>query len=74
MEAKPDSPGRRETLTEELAASDAAKDAEIVAAAQALLDRVRQLPGGQEVVRQTVTGDRNIFSGTGDIHIGGQPP
>lgn len=73
LEEKPDSEGRRATLNEELAASEAAKDPAIAAATQALLDQLKRLPGSQENVRQTVTGNRNIFSGTGDINIGGTP-
>jgi hypothetical protein len=74
LEQKPDSRGRRETLGEEVAGSAAASDAEIVAAARALLDNVQKHGGGQHVVQQNVTGDRNIFSGTGDVNIGGPPP
>jgi hypothetical protein len=74
LEKKPDSAGRRETLDEEIAGSGAATDAEIVAAARGLLEKVKQHGGGQEIVRQKVIGDRNIFSGTGDIHLGGKPP
>ncbi|MGH7944221.1 MAG: hypothetical protein ACREH8_00880 [Opitutaceae bacterium] len=74
LEKKPESSGRRETLGEELAESAAAADAGIVAAARALLENVQKHGGGQAGVKQTVTGDRNIFSGTGDINIGGRPP
>ena len=73
IEKKPDSSGRRETLKEELAGSGAATDAEILAAAHALMERLKKQPGGQEIVQQTVTGNKNIFSGTGDIHIGRTP-
>lgn len=74
VEKNPDSPGRRETLKEEVVASGAATDAEILAAARSLLEELKQQPGGQETVHQFVTGNRNIFSGSGDIHIGGTPP
>lgn len=74
LEQKPDSNGRRETLGEELASSAVASDVEIAAAARALLEQVQKHGGAQQSVRQNVTGDRNIFSGTGDINIGGQPP
>ena len=74
LERKPDSAGRRETLSEEIAASPAMADAEILAAAQALLESVKARGGHTETVRQHVTGDRNIFSGTGDIHLGGKSP
>jgi hypothetical protein len=74
LEKKPDSNGRRETLGEELASSTAPADQEILAAAQALLDQVKQHGGTAATVQQRVTGNRNIFSGTGDINIGGKPP
>jgi hypothetical protein len=74
LEKKPESGGRRETLGEEIAGSAAAADAEIIAAARALLENVKKHGGGQEIVQQNVTGNRNIFSGTGDINIGGRPP
>jgi hypothetical protein len=71
LEKKPDSVGRREMLKEEIAASGLGADAEILAAARSLLDTLNKQPGGQEIVQQIVTGSQNIFSGTGDIHIGG---
>ena len=74
LEKKPDSTGRRETLNEEIAGSAVATDAAIVAAAHNLLESVKRHGGGQESVQQKVTGNRNIFSGTGDIHIGDKPP
>ena len=73
LEKKPDSPGRRQILEEEIAASPAAADTEVTAAARTLLERVKT-HGGQEIVQQDVTGNRNIFSGTGDITIGGGQP
>ena len=69
LEQKPDSAGRRETLREEVVASQADTDEEIVRAAQALLDRLKTHHGGQQVVQQAVTGDRNVFSGTGDVTV-----
>ena len=74
LEKKPDSAGRRETLNEEVTGSAASADAEIVAAARALLENVQKHGGGPQIVQQNVTGNRNIFSGTGDINIGGGPP
>ena len=74
LEKKPESAGRRETLKEELAASPIAADDEVLAAARALLEALQKQPGGPQIIQQTVTGSRNVFSGTGDIHIGGAPP
>ena len=63
--------GRREMLKEEIVGTGAAADAEILAAARSLLENLKKQPGGQEIVQQTVAGNKNIFSGTGDIHIEG---
>ena len=71
LEKKPDSIGRREMLKEEIVGTGAAADAEILAAARSLLENLKKQPGGQEIVQQTVAGNKNIFSGTGDIHIEG---
>lgn len=59
VEAKPDSSGRKETLQEEIVASNAAQDAELVSAARALLDKIDALPNGKQIL-QSVTGDANI--------------
>ncbi len=69
LEQKPDSAGRKETLREEIVAAKADQDGEIVRAAEALMEKLKSLPGGQQVVQQTVTGNENIFSGTGDVTI-----
>ena len=74
LEKRPDSAGRRETLQEEIAASKATHDADIAAAARSVRDSMTKQPGGQEIVQQIVTGNQNIFSGTGDVHIGGTKP
>jgi hypothetical protein len=69
LEQKPDSPGRRETLQEELTGANAVSDAEILQLAQALLDTIQAQPGGPQAIQQTVTGDRNIFSGSGNVSV-----
>src|SRR6266850_6080633 len=69
LEQKPDSTGRRETLQEELAGAKAGSDAEILQLAQALLEKIQAQPGGPQLIQQTVTGDRNIFSGSGDVTV-----
>jgi hypothetical protein len=70
LEKKPDSIGRREMLKEDIASTGADADAEILACARSLLENLKKQPGDQATVQQTVTGNQNIFSGTGDIHIG----
>jgi hypothetical protein len=57
VETKPESEARRAVLAEELEDSGAAKDAEVVAQANALLELVRALPSG-------TTGSQ-VASGTG---------
>ncbi len=47
LEAKPDSPARKQLLSEELSATSAGQDPEILSAAQSLLDLVRALPQGE---------------------------
>ncbi|HTY79574.1 MAG TPA: hypothetical protein VMI34_17240 [Candidatus Bathyarchaeia archaeon] len=69
LEAKPDSAGRRATLEEEIATTGAARDAELLELAQALLAATRAEPGGTHTVRQRVVGDRNIVAGSGNITI-----
>ncbi len=73
VEQKPESEGRQATLSEEVAAAKADQDPELRQAAEALLARLKEVPPGQTVVEQTVTGDKNIFSGTGDITVGDPP-
>ena len=69
LEAKPDSAGRRATLTEEMATSGAARDGELLQLAQALLEKARSTQGGTHTVRQRVVGDGNVVAGSGDITI-----
>src|SRR5690242_10134892 len=64
LEKKPDSKGRELTLREEVTAADVHRDEDILRAAEALLKKLNEQPGGQQLVQQTVTGDKNIFSGT----------
>jgi hypothetical protein len=69
LEAKPDSAGRRATLAEEIVSAGAARDAELLKLAQAVMEAARAAQGGTQVVHQRVVGDRNIVAGTGDITI-----
>ena len=54
LEAKPESAGRRQTLTEELTATDAAADSELLGAAQSLLELVRALPQGEQHIQTAI--------------------
>jgi 3-methyladenine DNA glycosylase/8-oxoguanine DNA glycosylase len=69
LEKNPTSSGRKETLKEELVAAKADQDTEIVQAAQALLEKIKALPGGKQLIQQTVSGNQNIFSVTGDVTV-----
>lgn len=76
LEQKPDSAGRRATLEEEVAAAGAPADDELVAAARDLIARIEAAPGGSQViteVRQEITGDRNVVSGTGNVTVHESP-
>lgn len=73
VEQKPESPGRQATLHEEVAAAQADQDPDLRQAAEAILARLKDLPDGQTVISQTVSGNQNVFSGTGDINLN-QPP
>lgn len=69
LEKNPESAGRRETLKEEITAARVHHDEEIVNAANALIDTIKKLPGGEQTINQTVTGNHNIFSGSGNVTI-----
>ncbi|MEA3275574.1 MAG: hypothetical protein U9Q81_09875 [Pseudomonadota bacterium] len=75
VEKKPDSRARQDMLKEELTEGQAGADDELLTAARAVIDTVRNLPDGQGVIQkiqvtQNIRGDRNIVTGTGDIQIG----
>ncbi len=65
VEARPDSEGRKTTLKEEVAAAKADQDSEVISAAQALLEKIKTLPGGPQIV-SNLTGIGNVaVIGTG---------
>ena len=77
LEAKPDSGGRKETLKEEVAEAKAADDPEVRAAAEAVLERIKQQPGGAQLVQQA-TGSyiaQAAGGSTASVNVGqaGQP-
>lgn len=69
LEAKPESEGRREILQEEVVAANAHLDPDVIQAAEALREQLKTQINVQHNVQQTVVGDRNIFSGTGDVTV-----
>jgi hypothetical protein len=54
LEQRPESAGRRETLKEEVERANAEKDPEILAAAQALLEKIQAQPGGEQHIRRAI--------------------
>jgi hypothetical protein len=69
LEEKPESEGRREVLREEIETSKAYLDDEVNQAAKALGEQLRLQTNIQHNVQQKVTGDHNMFSGTGDVTV-----
>jgi hypothetical protein len=51
LHAKPDSDGKKQVLTEELKAVNAASDPELVSAAQSLLSLIKALPQGEKHIQ-----------------------
>ena len=69
LEANPKSEGRKAVLNEELVSAGAGKDVELAAQAQNLLRLLKDLPATSVTVEQSVKGDKNIFSGTGNVTV-----
>ncbi|MCW5201575.1 hypothetical protein VU12_01400 [Desulfobulbus sp. US4] len=70
---KPEAEGRQQELAKALQDAGVESDQELVQAAEAVLAAVKEQPGGEDAVRQIVnqqvTGDSNIFSGTGNVTV-----
>jgi hypothetical protein len=56
LENKPDSAGRKQTVSEELAAVKASDDPDLLKAAQALLEQIKAQPGGKHYIQQVAQG------------------
>jgi hypothetical protein len=54
LQAKPESPGRQQTLAEELKATNASADPELMGAAQSLLELIKALPQGKQHIQNAV--------------------
>lgn len=54
LEQHPESAGRKETLKEEVETAGAEKDPEILAAAQALLEKIQAQPGGEQHIQTAI--------------------
>lgn len=57
VEARPESDARKAALKEEVELAKASDDAEIVKAAQELLEKIKQQPGGAQQVQQIASGN-----------------
>ncbi len=71
LEEDPESAGWRESLAKEIGKAGAHGDAELVAAARALLDKIEQMPGGEQNI-QTIAGDYNAQAdrgGTATVNV-----
>ena len=54
LQAKPESPGRQQTLAEELKATSVTAYPELVGAAQSLLELIKALPQGEQHIQHAV--------------------
>jgi hypothetical protein len=71
LEKKPNSEGRKATLQEEVNNAKINDDPEILQLAQDLLDQLKEQPGGQQVITQTISNVKYAAtSGTGTASIG----
>ncbi|MEH2136970.1 hypothetical protein [Nostoc sp.] len=55
LEKKPDSEARKATVQEEVETAKANDAPDVVKLAQDLLDKIKEQPGGQEIINQTQT-------------------
>ena len=70
LEKKPDSEGRKATLQEEVEIAKVNDDPDIIRLAQDLLDKLKEQPGGQQVITQTISNVKYAAtSGTGTASI-----
>jgi hypothetical protein len=65
LEKKPDSEARKATVQEEVEIAKVNDDPDILNLVQDLLDKIKQQPGGREIINQTQT---NTVSG---VNVGG---
>jgi hypothetical protein len=65
LEKKPDSEARKATVQEEVEIAKVNDDPDILKLVQDLLDKIKQQPGGREIINQTQT---NTVSG---VNVGG---
>ena len=70
LEKKPDSEGRKGMVQEEVEAAKAHEDTEIVQLAQKLLAKIKEQPGGQQIITQNISNVKYAAtSGSGSASI-----
>ena len=70
MEEKPNSEGRKATVQEEVEAAKANDDSELCQLAQDLLNKLKEQPGRQQVINQTISNVKYAAtSGSGNASI-----
>lgn len=71
LEEKPNSEGRKATVQEEVEAAKANDDSELRQLAQDLLNKLKEQPGGQQVINQTISNVKYAAtSGSGNASVG----
>lgn len=69
LEAKPQSEARKATVQEEVGTAKASDDPEIVRLAQDLLDKIKEQPGGQQIINQIQTNTASGNTVSGDFNF-----
>lgn len=64
LEAKPDSSGWQESLRDEIQKAGADRDSDLVTAAETLLSKIKELPGGEQNI-QSIVGNYNAQADRG---------
>lgn len=64
LEEKPDSAGWQESLGDEIKKAGADRDSELLTAAEALLDKIKEMPGGEQNI-QSIVGNYNAQADRG---------
>jgi hypothetical protein len=69
LEQKPASAGRSAVLEEEILNVGAVNDTELIIAAKALLKKLDEKEEPKTTIQQSVSGNQNIFSGSGNVSV-----
>jgi len=71
LEQKPDSKARQGVLQQEVADAKVDEDSEMLQTANALIEKIKELPGANIEILQEVNirGDRNIVTGQGGVSV-----